>query len=183
MRKSLLVVLTLLFAFSATAQNKCVTVRGSAQEHLLDFLNPDWQGGYPGAPWVGPVQLILGESEVLLGKLSENDGVPGPSKGTGQARGGYYVFDFGTDGMFVVQNDNAIFPNLPKFRAVAGTGTFRAQGVVDTAVNSRSGRFAYATGNIMTSGDFVACNLSMVPPSGRFNNTITGFLCNVAPKE
>ncbi len=53
-------VCVLLFSFSAFAQNNCVAVRGIAQEHLLDFGNPDWEGGQPGYPWVGPVQLALG---------------------------------------------------------------------------------------------------------------------------
>ena len=40
--------------------DNCVAIRGIAQIHLLDFGNPDWEGGRPGDAWVGPVQLALG---------------------------------------------------------------------------------------------------------------------------
>ena len=88
MRKCLFIsfAFALLFVVSAFAQNNCVAVRGIAQEHLLDFGNPDWQGGQPGYPWVGPVQLALGKDEVLIGKLSEYDGDRGPSSHVGQGR-------------------------------------------------------------------------------------------------
>ncbi len=169
----------LLFAFSAFAQNNCLVVRGIAQEHLLDFGNPDWEGGRPGDPWVGPVQLILGNDEVLTGKLSENDGGPGPRNGIGQSRGGSYFFDFGVEnGTFIGKYDNAIWPNLPKFARVAGTGTFHAQG----KVSNGGGRFANATGNITTDGPFLAWNIDQPIPSARFNNTISGMLCGVAAK-
>ncbi len=168
-----------LFALSASAQNNCAPIRAIAQEHLLDFNSPDWQGGYPGAPWVGPVQLILGDDEVLVGKLSENDGTAGPKNGIGQDRGGFFFFDFGVHGTFMMQSDNSVFPNLPKFASVAGTGTFHAQG----PVNNGTGRFASATGNLVTEGVFLAWNLDQFPPSARFNNTITGRLCSVAPKS
>jgi hypothetical protein len=169
----------LLFAFSALAQNNCVAIRAIAQEHLLDLSSPDWQGGYPGAPWVGPVQLIFGDKEVLVGKLSENDGTAGPSKGVGQDRGGFFFFDFGLDGTFMMQSDNSVFPFHPQFTSIAGTGTFRAQGLV----NGGTGRFANATGNLTTDGVFLAWNVDQFPPSGRFNNTITGRLCGVAPES
>jgi hypothetical protein len=168
----------LLFALSAPAQSKCVAVRGIAQEHLLDFGNPDWEGGRPGDPWVGPVQLVLEKGEILIGKLSENDGGPGPSHN--QDRGGSYLFDFGDDGSFVVQYGNSVFPARPSFEGVAFTGTFRSQGPID--ITQGTGRFAATTGHIATDGVFVAWNLDQFPPSGRFNNTITGTLCNVGPK-
>src|SRR6516225_6453578 len=57
--------------------DNCVKVSGIAQMHLLDFGNPDWEGGRPGDPWVGPVQRVVGD-EVFVGKISENDGDPGP---------------------------------------------------------------------------------------------------------
>ncbi len=171
--------IVLLFGFSAFAQNNCVAVRGVAQEHLLDFGNPDWDGGRPGDPWVGPIQLVLSNGEILIGKLSENDGEPGPSNGTGQGRNGSYFFDFGTDGSFVVSYDNSVFPNLKKFAPI-GTGIFRSQGKLVAA--NGTGRFTKATGNIMTDGTFVAWNLDQPLPSARFNNTITGTLCNVASK-
>ncbi len=185
MRKYLVFVLgtVILFALSASAQNNCVAVRGIAQEHLLDFGNPDFDGGRPGDPWVGPVQLVLGKGEILIGRISENDGEPGPSHGTGQARGGSYLFDFGNQGSFVVLYGNSVFPTRPSFEGVAVTGTFRSQGSVD--ITQGEGRFAATTGNIATDGAFVAWNLdpNVFPlPSGRFNNTITGTLCNVGPK-
>jgi hypothetical protein len=182
MRKALFISLgfVLLFAFSAVAQNNCVVVRGIAQEHLLDFGNPDWEGGRPGDPWVGPVQLVLGNDEILIGKISENDGEPGPSKGTGQGRGGSYLFDFGAQGTFVVRYGNSVFPNLRKFAPVAGIGTFHAQGSVD--ITAGTGRFTNTTGNITSDGPFIAWNLDAPIPSGRFNNTITGMLCGVAAK-
>ncbi len=184
MQKSffLLAGLLLFFALVAPAQNNnCVPVRGIAQEHLLDFENPDWVGGRPGDPWVGPVQLVLGKNEVLIGKISENDGSAGPSNGTGQGRNGSYLFDFGADGTFIVRYGNAVWPNLPRFNS-AMTGTFHASGSVD--VSAGTGRFANASGNIMTDGPFAAWSFvpPPAPPSGRFNNSITGFLCNVAPK-
>jgi hypothetical protein len=43
----------------------------------------------------------------LVGKISENDGDPGPSNGTGQGRGGSYFLDFGTQGSFIVEYNNA----------------------------------------------------------------------------
>lgn len=170
----------LLFALSAGAQNsKCVVVRGIAQEHLLDFGNPDWEGGQPGHPWVGPVQLSLG-NEALVGKVSEYDGEPGPSNHTGQGRGtGNYFFDFGADGSFMVRYSHAVWPTWPKSSAAA-TGTFHAEGKVD--VTAGTGRFANATGNIASDGPFLAWNLAGPIPSGRFNNSITGMLCGVAAK-
>jgi hypothetical protein len=191
MRKSLLLVLAfaLSFALLATAQNNCLAVRGIAQEHLLDFGNPDWQGGEDGAPWVGPVQLILGDQKILVGKVSENDGekkptLPQKQATVHQSEGGHFFFDFTKDGYgtFVVQTDNSVYPFLPKFKDVAGTGTFHGQGPVDT--NMGTGRFANATGNFTIKGDFLAWDLEAKPPSApsaRFNVTITGFLCNVTP--
>lgn len=182
MKRYLFVLLgfVLLFALSAVAQNNCVAIRGIAQIHLLDFGNPDWEGGRPGDPWVGPVQLVLGKDEILIGKISENDGEPGPSNGMGQGRGGSYLFDFDLQGTFVVRYGNSVFPILPKLAGAAVSGTFHAQGSVD--VSAGTGRFTNTTGNITTDGPFVAWNLELTLPSGRFNNTITGFLCNVGPK-
>lgn len=182
MKKYLFVALglVLLFTLSAVAQNNCVAVRGIAQIHLLDFGNPDWEGGRPGDPWVGPVQLVLGKEEVLIGKISEYDGEPGPSNHTGQGRDtGSFFFDFGTDGSFVVRYTHAVWPTLPKF-AVAFTGTFHAEGSVD--VTNGTGRFTKATGNFTSDGPFLAWNLDQPLPSGRYNNTLTGTLCNVAAK-
>ena len=173
----LVILIVALIATPLSAGDNCVAVRGIAQEHLLDFTSPDWQGGYPDAPWVGPVELIVG-NEVLTGKLSENDGGPGPRHGFGQDRGGYYFFDFGANGTFMVQYDNSVFPNFPKFAGVAGTGTFRAQG----PVNNGTDRFEGVTGNITSDGVFLAWNLDQPIPSARFNNTIAGKLCGVAPK-
>jgi len=158
--------------------NNCVAVSGVAQEHLLDFDNPDWQGGRPGDPWVGPVQLVAGD-EIFIGKISENDGDPGPSKGTGQGRRGSYLFDFGTQGSFIVRYGNAEWPTLPKFPNFA-VGKFRSQGSVD--ITHGMGRFTKTTGNIMTDGPFVAWNLDQPIPAGRFNNTITGKVCSVDPR-
>ena len=168
------------FALSSAAQNTCLPVRGIAQEHLLDFMSPDWQGGYPGAPWVGPVQLILGDNEILVGKVSENDGAPRP---TGhQDVGGYFVFDFGTNGAFTVKSDNSVFPPKPKFKDASFTGTFHGAGPVGTILEiPGTGRFANATGNFSIKGDFMAWDLNAPIPSGRFNASISGFLCNVTP--
>lgn len=176
----LLLVITFVFALSAAAQNNCVPVRGMTQQHLLDVTSPDWQGGYPGAPWVGPVQLILNDHEVLVGKVSENDGAP---RKTGhQDIGGYFVFDFGANGTFTLQTDNSTFPPKPKFQEVAFTGTFHGQGPVGTLPEiPGTGRFANATGNFSVKGDFMAWDLTAPLPSGRFNASITGFLCNVNP--
>lgn len=162
--------------------NNCLAVQGIAQIHLLDFGNPDWEGGRPGDAWVGPVQLALGPDEVLIGKVSEYDGEPGPSHHTGQGRDtGSYYFDFYEQGSFVVRYTHAVWPNLPQFKAAA-TGTFHANGEVD--ITAGTGRFVKTTGSIITDGPFLAWNLDAPnPPSGRFNNTITGKLCNVAPKE
>ena len=132
MKKYVVIVLAFVFffAFSAFAQNNCVAVRGIAQEHLLDFGNPDWEGGQQGYPWVGPVQLALGKGEVLIGKVSEFDGNAGPSRHTGQGRDtGNYIFDFGADGSFTMRYTHAVWPTLPRFQA-AFTGTFHAEGSV-----------------------------------------------------
>jgi hypothetical protein len=170
----------LLFALSGLAQNNCVAVRGIAQAHLLDFGNPDWEGGRPGDAWVGPVQLALGSDEVLIGKVSEFDGDPGPSNHTGQGRDtGSYFFDFQEQGSFIVRYTHALWPASPKFVA-AFTGTFHANGTVD--ITAGTGRFVNATGNLETDGQFLAWNLDQPVPSARFNNTITGKLCNVAAK-
>ncbi len=182
MKKYLFLVLgtLLLFALSASAQNKCVAVRGIAQIHLLDFGNPDWEGGRPGDGWVGPVQLALGENEVLIGKVSEYDGEPGPSNHTGQGRDtGSFYFNFDKDGSFIVRYSHAVWPTLPKF-AAAFTGTFHAEGSVDITVGT--GRFVKATGKMTSDGPFLAWNLDQPLPSGRFNNTLTGMLCDVASK-
>lgn len=172
--------LILLFAVSAAAQNDCVVVRGIAQQHLLDFGNPEFEGGEPGYPWVGPVQLALGKNEALIGKVSEYDGDPGPSHHTGQGRDtGNFVFDFGADGRFIVRYSHAVWPVLPKFVG-AYVGTFHTEGSVDATAGT--GRFVNATGHFTADGPFVAWNLDAPLPSGRFNNTITGMLCGVAPK-
>lgn len=176
----LLSITAFIFTLTSVAQNNCIPVRGITQQHLLDVNSPDWQGGYPGAPWVGPVQLILGDNEVLTGKVSENDG---PPRNTGhQDIGGYFVFDFGPNGSFTVQTDNSVFPPKPRFNDVALTGTFHGQGPVGTIADiPGTGRFSSATGNFSIKGDFLAWNLTTRPPSGRFNASISGFLCNVEP--
>jgi hypothetical protein len=160
--------------------DNCVAIRGIAQIHLLDFGNPDWEGGRPGDAWVGPVQLALGPDEVLIGKVSEFDGAPGPSNHTGQGRDtGSYFFDFKEQGSFIVRYTHALWPRLPQFVA-AFTGKFHANGSVD--INNGTGRFRNATGNVMTDGDFLAWGPDQPIPSGRFNNSISGTLCNLAPK-
>ncbi len=175
--------------------NGCVAVRGVAQEHLLDFT-PEYIGMRPEPPptfmdpWAGPVQLLLGPNEIIVGKVSEYDGVAGRSKGTGQGKGGSYLFDFGPDGQFVVNYADAVWPNRPSFAGLAvpsaATGTFHANGVIDST--SGTGRFAGVTGNIMSDGPFVAWNLYPEDypdpplPFGRFNNSFSGSLCGVGPK-
>lgn len=155
-------------------------MRGIAQVHLLDFTNPDWQGGRPDDAWVGPVQLAVGSEDVFVGKLSEYDGEPGPSQHTGQGRDtGSIYLDFGADGSLVARYPHAVWPTLPKFGA-AFTGTFHGEATVD--VSNGMGRFANATGKIVMDGPFLAWNLDQPAPSGRFNATLTGTLCNVAPK-
>ena len=177
---SLVVFVSLLTVPPLYGGDTCVAVRGIAQIQLLDFGNPDWEGGRPGDAWVGPVQLALGSDEVLIGKVSEFDGDPGPSNHTGQGRDtGSYYFDFGGQGSFIVRYTHAVWPTLPKYVA-AFTGTFHTNGSVDTAAGT--GRFANATGNFTTGGDFFVWNLDQPLPSGRFNNTMSGSLCNVAPK-
>jgi hypothetical protein len=173
----LLTIFLLMFTFSASAQNNCVTVRGIAQVHLLDFTNPDWQGGRPGDAWVGPVQLAAG-NETFIGKLSEFDGEPGPSNHTGQGRntGSLYI-DLGTDGSFIVRYPHAVWPTLPKVGAFMGT--FHGQGSLDPT--NGTGRFVHATGNLTIDGPFLAWNLDQPPPSGRFNATISGTVCNLLP--
>ena len=164
----LLSAFALLFADSAIAQNNCVPVRGLAQEILAD-------PAHPGYPWSGPVQLILDDSTVLKGTVLENDG---PKKDNDpaahQSSGGRFVFDFGADGTFTVLTDNSVYPFLPKPSDIAKTGTFHGQGPVD--VTTGTGRFTNASGNFNIRGDFFA---TMPPPFGRFNVTITGFLCNL----
>lgn len=164
----LIVSFTLLCALFARAQNNCVAVRGLAQEVLLD---PD----HPAYPWSGPVQLVLADTTVLKGTVLENDGSrKKDDPAAHQSEGGRFVFDLGTDGMFTVVTDNSVYPFLPKQSEVAKTGTFHGQGPVDTV--SGTGRFANASGNFTIKGDFFAV---MPPPFGRFNATITGFLCDV----
>ena len=170
--------LFLIVTLSASGQNNCVTVRGIAQVHLLDFTNPDWQGGRPGDPWVGPVQVAAGK-DTFVGKLSEYDGEPGPSNHTGQGRDtGSMYFDLGADGSFIVRYPHAVWPNLPQFGAAVGT--FHGQGSLDAS--NGTGRPARATGNLTIDGPFMAWNLDQPPPSGRFNATISGTVCNLLPK-
>ncbi len=170
----------LLFTASAVAQNNCASVQGIAQMHLLDFGNPDWEGGRPGDGWVGPVQLAVGSDNVFIGKMSEYDGEAGPSNHTGQGRDtGSLYLDFGAEGSFVVRYSHAVWPARPAF-AAAFTGTFHAEGTVD--VRSGLGRFAHTTGKINLSGLFLAWNLDQPMPSGRFNGNINGTLCNISPK-
>jgi hypothetical protein len=181
MQKSLYLVLAclLLFALAAPAQNKCVAVRGIAQESLLDIGNPEWKGGEQGPPWQGPVQLALGQDEVLIGWVAEYDGEPGPSHHTGQGRDtGFFYFDFGAAGTLTVRYTHAVWPTLPQFMA-AYTGTFHAEGTVDATAGT--GRFVNATGKLMSDGPFLAWDLTAPLPSGRFNNIMTGTLCNAAP--
>lgn len=114
---------------------------------------------------------------MLKGTVLENDGSKKKDDPAAhQSEGGWFVFDFGGDGMFTVVTDNSVYPFLPKPYDIAKTGTFHGQGPVDT-VNG-TGRFSNASGNFTIKGDFFAV---MPPPFGRFNATITGFLCDVAP--
>ena len=170
MRRSLLLVLVCgaMFARLAAAQNNCVAVRGLAQEVLAD-------PNHPGFPWSGPVQLILGDNAVLKGTVLENDGAKKDNDPAAhQSEGGRFIFDFGSDGQFTVLTDNSVYPFLPKQSEIAKTGTFHGQGPVQTA--SGAGRFYNASGNFTIKGDFFAAG---PPMFGRFNATITGFLCNV----
>jgi hypothetical protein len=189
----LFILISMLIAPAAYGGNNCVAVRGVAQEHLLDF-SPEYIGlrlEPPPTlmdPWAGPVQLILGQNEVLVGKISEYDGVAGPSNGTGQGKGGSYLFSFSEDDWFIVSYPNAVWPTRPsfEFNSLPGamTGKFRAAGTV----TSGHGRFANTSGNITTDGPFLAWNLypedypDAPLPLGRFNNSIDGSLCGVAPK-
>ena len=169
MRKYSFLVLASIFVFglSAAAQNKCVPVRGLSQETLAD-------PSHPGYPWSGPVQLILGDFTVLKGTLLENDGNKKDNDPAAhQSEGGRFVFDFGSDGMFSVLTDNSVYPFLPKQSDIAKTGTFHGQGPVDS--EGATGRFSGASGNFTIKGEFLAM---VPPPFGRFNVTITGFLCN-----
>ncbi len=170
MRKSWILVLTLTFVFglSAAAQNNCVAVRGLAQEVLADTT-------HPGYPWSGPVQLILGDNIVLRGTVLENDGIKKDNDPAAhQSEGGRFVFDFDGEGEFTVLTENSVYPFLPKPSDVAKTGSFHGQGPVDSS--NGTGRFLNASGNLNIKGDFLAM---MPPPFGRFNVTITGFLCDV----
>ena len=169
MWRTLLLVLAfaVVFAQSATAQNNRVAVRGLTQQTLFD-------PAHPGFPWSGPVQLILGDNTVLRGTVLENDGSKKKDDPAAhQSEGGRFVFDFGSDGQFTVLTDNSVYPFLPKQSDIAKTGTFHGQGPVDSA--SGTGRFYSASGNFTIKGDFLAMG---PPPFGRFNATITGFLCN-----
>jgi len=164
----LLFAFALVFADSAIAQNNCVAVRGLAQEVLAD-------SHHPGYPWSGPVQLILGDDAVLLGTVLENDGTKKDNDPAAhQSEGGRFVFDFGADGTFTVLTDNSVYPFLPKPSNIAKTGTFHGQGPIDALTGT--GRFSGASGNFNIRGDFFAMG---PPPFGRFNVTITGFMCNV----
>lgn len=169
--------LMLLVACSGFAQNKCATVQGIGQVHLLDFGNPDWQGGRPTDAWVGPVQLAVGKDQVFVGKVSEYDGEPGPSNHTGQGvdtGSFYFIFPEGT---LTVRYTHAVWPTFPKFQA-AFTGTFHTEGSVD--VTAGTGRFAHTTGNLTADGPFLVWNLDQLFPSGRFIPTFHGMLCNIA---
>jgi hypothetical protein len=79
-----------------------------------------------------------------------------------------------------VEYNNSEYPNKPKFLPDYGVGKFRSQGSIN--ILNGAGRFTKTTGNIMTDGTFVAWNLDRPFPSARFNNTITGKLCNIGPK-
>ena len=130
--------------------------------------------------WAGPVQIVLGNNEVLTGIVSENDGaIVDPQHGNaGQGRGGSFLFDLGQNGTFIVRNANAIWPAIPRFGGSNfATGNFRAAG----SIESGTGRFATATGNINFDGPFLAWNADVFPPSGRFNNNISGNVCGVLP--
>ncbi len=180
----------------AGAPDNCVALKGVAQEHLLDFSDPMYIGRFDPErgpdPWVGPVVFLLSTGEVLQGKISEYDGdATPPPFGVGQGKGGSYLFDFFDQGSFIVKYDNAVWPNLRQFASYneagelkTGTGTFHANGTVD--VTAGTGRFSNTTGNIMTDGPFIAWNLDVKPPnlpSGRFSNSISGTLCNIAQKD
>jgi hypothetical protein len=172
MRRSFFVVLAfvILFGLSAVAQNRCAAVRGLAQEVLAD-------PSHPGYPWSGPVQLILEDNTVLKGTVLENDGAKkNNDPAAHQSEGGRFVFDFGDDGMFTVVTDTSVYPFLPKLGDVAKTGTFHGEGPVEALTGT--GRFSNASGNFTIKGDFFAV---VPPPFGRFNATITGFLCDVNP--
>ncbi len=166
----------LLMSLSAFSQSTCVNVRGIAQIHLLDFGNPDWEGGRPGDVWVGPVQFAAGK-EAFVGKMSENDGTLDLPSHTGQGRGDLYL-DFGADGSLLLRYSHAAWPNFPNYGPAVGT--FHGQGSIDVA--NGTGRFVKTTGNLTFDGPFLVWNLDQPLPSGRFNASITGTLCNIAPK-
>lgn len=173
-----LIVVPILFA-----GDTCVPVRGLAQQELFNFnyiLRWDPVTHMPLDPWAGPVQIVLGNNEVLTGIVSENDGtIADPQHGNaGQGRGGSMLFDFGHDGTFLVRNANAVWPGTPRFAGVNfGLMYFKAEG----AIESGTGRFATAKGNITFDGPAVAWNADVFPPSGRFNNNISGNVCGVGP--
>jgi hypothetical protein len=170
MRKSILLVAALVLVLGkiSTAQNNCVAVRGLAQETLAD-------PSHPGYPWSGQDQLIFGDILVLKGTVLENDGTKKDNDPAAhQSEGGRFIFDFGSHGMFTVLTDNSVYPFLPKQSDIAKRGTFHGQGPVD--ISSGTGRFSNASGNFTIKGDFLAMG---PPPYGRFNVSISGFLCNL----
>jgi hypothetical protein len=179
-RFSLLVIaFCLCFPFSGYAQSGCSQIRGLGQLRLFDFdyltrAEDDWGG---------PVQILVGNTDLLLGNVSCNDGeVWGPPRSwVAHGRGGSCVYDFGNADTFITRTPEATWNLAPKSVGVAFIGYFRGTGYVE----SGTGRFLNTTGTVQVEGPFDAWNLDANPPetwpAGRYNSTYSGFLCNVGP--
>ena len=176
-RLGLVAALVLLFVVPSVllAQETCLNIRmiGQARLPAPELLreNDSWGGEV--------VAMITGEPGPLLGKFSGTDGDVIWRRVIGMGKDGSYRFDFGEAGTFTTHVTNAVYPITP---AKLGFGYYQAA----HKIAEGTGRFQYATGNLLIAGTYLAWPLGdpndpNTPWTGRWNPDISGKICNIAP--
>ncbi len=149
------------------AQQNCPSFDALLQDQLLNFellLRP-------GDVWGGYVHGYLGQ-EPLHGRMSGNDGNEVFRAHMGMGTGGSYFFDFGGGNTFTTFVTQATFPNPPGHFGIA-----RYNGA--QKITEGTGRFQYASGNLLVMGPAVVWDLDKELPQGRWNAEVTGNICGV----
>jgi hypothetical protein len=191
------IVVCLIAAIPAYAQNNSCQPIQLLLQASLNLTDIPGVGVIP--IWSGQVRGFLNNSKALNGSLY---GLPGPggvsTVATGQVAKDYnlrFVFDFGSDGVFVTVADqdvmpyspqvypHLVYPPLPAF----GSYMYHAKVAPDPLV--AKGQFANADGNISINGTFLvngqwpATPTPAFPlggPLGIWNAEINGKICNAS---
>jgi hypothetical protein len=149
--------------------------------------------------WSGQVRGFLNDSKPLNGALQGLPGAGGVTTiGTGQVAKDYnlrFVFDFGSDGVFVTVADQDVMPYSPKVSPhlvypplpAFGSYMYNAKVAPDPLISK--GLFANADGDVSINGAFLvngqwpATPTPAFPlggPLGIWNAQINGRVCNVS---